>query len=381
MYEKPSMRLRELIFRKKFHREFVALNGVSFSLAPGETLGLFGDNGAGKSTLLKILAGTLEPTAGTVNVHGRVTALLELGAGFHPEFTGRQNIYLNAALFGMTEEEIREKEEEIIAFSELGNFIDQPVKIYSSGMYVRLAFSIATSVDPDILIVDEALSVGDQHFQKKCIDRMVGFCSENKTILFCSHSIYHLRQLCKRGIWLHEGQIRSQGPIKETLDAYQDYIREGEARDKDCSKEVVKDVKEAADLIVYIKELWIEDSNGKRCQEVQTGDDVSLKMKIGAVKEGINGHVGLGIIRNDEMLCFGTTTQIDGLQEVRLDDGMEFCLKIPGMPLLPGTFMVLGLITDETGLHPYHMSRSDPFKVTTRKGYYGLTLMRHQWAY
>ncbi|OCC14274.1 Teichoic acid export ATP-binding protein TagH [Dissulfuribacter thermophilus] len=382
VYESPSQRLKEILFRKKLHKEFIALKGISFSMASGDVLGLFGDNGAGKSTLLKILAGALEPTSGTIKVNGRVTALLELGAGFHPEFTGRQNIYLNAALFGMTEEEIRAKEQDIIEFSELGDFIDQPVKIYSSGMYVRLAFSIATSVDPDILIVDEALSVGDQHFQKKCIERMMKFCEQNKTILFCSHSIYHLEQLCKTGIWLHRGEIRMKGPIKETLSAYQDYVREIEGANRDATQAVAQGkCPSTADLIVFIKDIWIEDLKGRRCSSVETGQHVILKMKIGAIKRGVKGHVGFGIIRNDETLMFGTTTHIDGIEEQPLEDGSEFSIEVPNFHLLPGTFKVLGLLTDESGLHPYHMARSESFKVRTEIGYYGVTVMEHKWQF
>ena len=381
IYDNPTLRLKEIIIRKKCHREFMALKGVSFSLIPGDTLGLFGDNGAGKSTLLKILAGTLAPTSGVFNVNGRVTALLELGAGFHPEFTGRQNIYLNAALFGMSEEEIRDREGDIIAFSELGDFIDQPVKTYSSGMYVRLAFSIATSIDPEVLIVDEALSVGDQHFQKKCIDRMIHFCEAKKTIVFCSHSIYHLQQLCKKGIWLHEGEIRMQGPIRDALDAYQDYVRELEGKNKGNTAEDKELARVAGhgDRIVCIDELWLENGKGKRASQASTGQDVRLRMRIRALKEGVKGHVGLGILRNDEMLCFGTTTLIDGKPAVEFYDGRDFCLHIDSMPLLPGSFMVYGLVTDEHGLHAYDISRSEPIKVSSDSGYYGITAMGHEW--
>ena len=175
VYRRPVDRLLEAVLRKPRHQLVTVLNDISFSIPPRSSLGIIGDNGAGKSTLLKILSGTLTPSRGNVRLGGRVAALLELGAGFHPEFSGRQNIYLNAALLGLPREEIRKREQEIIDFSEIEPYIDQPVKTYSSGMYLRLAFSIATSVDPDILIIDEALSVGDLAFQKKCIDRMNRF--------------------------------------------------------------------------------------------------------------------------------------------------------------------------------------------------------------
>ena len=175
VYLRPFDRLKEAILRKPCHDPVEALTDVSFEVPEGGTLGIIGENGAGKSTLLKILAGTAHPTSGRMVKRGRMAALLELGSGFHPEFSGRQNIYLNAALLGLKEKEIRDREKAIIAFSELENAIDRPVKTYSSGMYVRLAFSIATSVEPDVLIIDEALSVGDHRFQQKCVDRMMGF--------------------------------------------------------------------------------------------------------------------------------------------------------------------------------------------------------------
>jgi ABC-type polysaccharide/polyol phosphate transport system ATPase subunit len=172
LYAKPSDRLKEVLLRRPKHLAFQSLKSVSFQVSKGESLGIIGDNGAGKSTLLKLLAGTLTPSCGDMDIHGRVAALLELGAGFHQEFTGRQNIYLNASLLGLSEAEIKAQEEAILDFAELGQFIDRPIKTYSSGMVVRLAFSIATSVDPDVLVIDEALSVGDQYFQKKSLDRM-----------------------------------------------------------------------------------------------------------------------------------------------------------------------------------------------------------------
>ncbi len=207
LYRRPIDRLKEAVLRRPFHQPFESLKDVSFVVPSGAGMGVIGENGAGKSTLLKMLAGTLTPTSGEVVKRGRTAALLELGAGFHPEFTGRQNIYLNAALLGLTDLEIREKEKEIVDFAELGQFIDRPLKIYSSGMKVRLAFSVATTVNPDILIVDEALSVGDQRFQEKCVDRIVKFRTQGKTILVCSHSMYMINELCSRTMWLANGRV------------------------------------------------------------------------------------------------------------------------------------------------------------------------------
>ena len=221
IYSKPSDRLKEIILRKPLYKYFTALDNISFNISHGEKIGIVGDNGAGKSTLLKILAKTLTPTSGSIKINGNVAALLELGAGFHPEFTGRQNIYINASLLGLSPKQIANIEEAIIEFSELGDFIDMPVKTYSSGMFMRLAFSIATSVNPDILIIDEALSVGDQRFQKKCIDRMINFKETGKTILFCSHNMYQVGILCNKALWLKDRKIQQFSEVDKVIKNYE----------------------------------------------------------------------------------------------------------------------------------------------------------------
>ncbi|OUT95664.1 MAG: hypothetical protein CBB92_11255, partial [Flammeovirgaceae bacterium TMED32] len=223
IYRRPQDRLLELLLRKPKHKVFHVLNDISFAIEEGKSLGIVGINGAGKSTLLKILAGTLQATNGNFELVGQVAALLELGAGFHPEFSGRRNIHLNASLLGVPTENIIELENDIIEFSELKQFIDQPVKTYSSGMYVRLAFSIATMVRPDILIIDEALSVGDLTFQKKCIQRMNEFKEQNKTLIFCSHSMFHVQELCEMAIWLDKGQIKEIGDSEQVVGHYEDF--------------------------------------------------------------------------------------------------------------------------------------------------------------
>ncbi|MBW1943778.1 MAG: ABC transporter ATP-binding protein, partial [Deltaproteobacteria bacterium] len=231
VYRKPFDRLKEALTRRPCHELVEALCDVSFRVPAGKTLGIIGENGAGKSTLLKILAGTVRPSLGSVVKQGRVAALLELGSGFHPEFSGRQNIYLNAALLGLEEKEIRERENSIIEFSGLEDVIDRPVKTYSTGMYMRLGFSIATSVDPEVLIVDEALSVGDQRFQQKCVDRMIGFSKSSKTIIICSHSMYLINELCASTIWLCDGRVRSYGETAGVISQYMAYLKGGDGKE------------------------------------------------------------------------------------------------------------------------------------------------------
>jgi lipopolysaccharide transport system ATP-binding protein len=226
LYNQPSDRLKQFLWRgrRQYFREFWALRDVSFEVGKGEVLGIIGRNGAGKSTLLQLLCGTLTPTSGSVEVNGRIAALLELGAGFNPEFTGRENVFMSAAILGLSPKEIEEHYEEIVDFSGIRDFIDQPVKTYSSGMYVRLAFSVATSVDPDILIVDEALSVGDGEFARKSFDRIRAMKEAGKTILFCSHSLYQVEAFCNRAIWLNEGKIEQIGTPAQAVVAYNNYV-------------------------------------------------------------------------------------------------------------------------------------------------------------
>jgi len=221
IYAKPQDRLKQALWRgrRKFFHEFWALQDISFEVQVGETVGIIGRNGSGKSTLLQILCGTLTPTAGEMSLRGRVAALLELGAGFNPEFTGRENAKLNAALLGLTARQIEERLDDILAFADIGEFIDQPVKTYSSGMFVRLGFAVIAHVDADILIIDEALAVGDGFFTQKCM-RFLRRFRERGTLLFVSHDTSAVINLCERAIWLDRGQIQQQGPAKDTCEAY-----------------------------------------------------------------------------------------------------------------------------------------------------------------
>lgn len=220
-YDKPSTLKERLIFwnHKKAETRTV-LENINLDIKKGETVALIGVNGSGKSTLLKLMTKIIYPTSGSVTTCGKLTSLLELGAGFHPDFTGRENIYFNAAIFGLTRKEIDKRLDEIIAFSELEEFIDNPVRTYSSGQYMRLAFSIAINVDADILLIDEILAVGDQHFQDKCFKKLEELRDSDKTIVIVSHALGSIEKLCKRGIWIHEGKVMKDGKIKTVIEDY-----------------------------------------------------------------------------------------------------------------------------------------------------------------
>ena len=220
-YDKPSTLKERLVFwNKKKENSRIVLKNINLTIKKGETVALIGTNGSGKSTLLKLMTKIIYPSKGKLTTNGKLTSLLELGAGFHPDFTGRENIYFNASIFGLTKEEIEKRVDEIIEFSELGEFIDSPVRTYSSGMYMRLAFSVAINVDADILLIDEILAVGDQHFQDKCFAKLTELKESDKTIVIVTHSLEQVRKLCTRAIWIYEGEVRLDGKPDKVVDEY-----------------------------------------------------------------------------------------------------------------------------------------------------------------
>ena len=245
LYDKPSDRLKESLglSRKKKYREHYALRDVNFDINEGECVGIIGTNGSGKSTILKIITGVLSPTEGEVKVNGRISALLELGAGFNMEYTGLENIYLNGTMIGFTKEEIDARLDDILSFADIGDFIHQPVKMYSSGMFVRLAFAVAINIDPEILIVDEALSVGDVFFQAKCYHKFEEFKNQGKTILIVSHDLSSISKYCDKVVLLNKGQMLDEGNPKEMVDMYkqllvnQDPVKQGEEEAPSSRKE------------------------------------------------------------------------------------------------------------------------------------------------
>jgi ABC-type polysaccharide/polyol phosphate transport system ATPase subunit len=220
-YDKPTTLKERLVFwNKKKESERKVLDNINLTIKKGETVALIGVNGSGKSTLLKLMTKIIYPSSGSIKTSGKLTSLLELGAGFHPDFTGRENIYFNASIFGLTRNEINKRIDDIIAFSELGDFIDSPVRTYSSGMYMRLAFSVAINVDAEILLIDEILAVGDMHFQDKCFKKLEELKNSDKTIVIVTHSLESVKKLCSRAVWLNDGKIRLDGNINEVIDEY-----------------------------------------------------------------------------------------------------------------------------------------------------------------
>jgi lipopolysaccharide transport system ATP-binding protein len=341
IYEHPGDRLKESLTRGRWkrHRAFWALSDVSFEIEAGTTTGIIGPNGSGKSTLLQIITGTLEPTHGSVHHEGRIAALLELGAGFNPEFTGLENVFLNAALMGFSKSETQARLPEIERFAEIGNFLDQPVKTYSSGMYIRLAFAIAVSADPEILIVDEALSVGDAVFQQRCLRRIKEMQEKGATILFVSHDAHAIRALCGRAILLNSGRMEADDAPAKVLNRYQKLImsreaayeatqaasiREGETGESawaDEPRAPLRYTYRHGDKSAEILSVDLMDATHRPVEIVETGESLLLRVRA-RINTDVDDLVCGFLIRNRLGIhVYGTNTDIQQADFGRLRCG------------------------------------------------------------
>lgn len=378
IFQGPRARLQEVLWGGGRHHVVEALKDIGFSVMPGEAFGIVGDNGAGKSTLLKILSGTAVATRGEVEVSGRLAALLELGAGFHPEFTGRENIYFSGAVMGLSREEVRRQEESIIEFSELGDFIDEPVKTYSSGMYVRLGFAVATGFDFSVLLVDEALSVGDQRFQKKCTDRILDFRRQGKTILFCSHNLYHVRTLCDRAIWLHRGETRSLGTARRVVDEYRAFteVKTPPSAGADATSGP------APGRVCWVVSASVQDLSGRRVSELRSGESFRLEL-VGRFSEDFIGRPALGasIVHGDGTAIYTVVSSMEGFDLNPVGDELyRAYLVFDECPLLSGRYSVHAYATDQNHLKAYDIARDvASFTVVNDRLDQGLVRLRHRW--
>jgi len=354
---------------------FSAIQDVSFDVVKGESMGLVGVNGAGKSTLLKIVAGVANPTSGSVQVRGRVGALLELGAGFHPEYTGRENIFLACALAGLSQRETLERLDSILAFADIGPHIEQPIKHYSSGMIVRLGFAIATAMAPDILITDEVLAVGDESFQKKCSSWMERYLSDGGTLLLCSHSMYHIQKLCAHAAWIHEGRVRMRG---DAADVTREYLAWHEEGDRKRKTEIVVPAQPSADSIYQIRSM--------RLNRLDSADEVSVPLGGELVVSGTvyspDGRtpvVAVGIVRADGTPIFGTFSELRGFKPVRRSDGLfGYALRFHDLPLLPGHYVARSHAMDPEGMRLFdHVERR--FEIAGHSRQLGFSDLPHQW--
>ncbi len=350
-------------------RAFRALDAVSFDLAAGESLGIIGENGAGKSTLLKIVAGVITPTRGRVDVRGRISALLELGSGFHPEYSGLANIDLAAALLGLTPGEIAAKREAIVAFADIGEHIHDPIKHYSSGMVVRLGFAVATALRPDILITDEVLAVGDESFQKKCIAWMENYLTDGGTLLLCSHSMYHVQKLCRAALWLKDGRMVRYGPAGEVAQAYLAYHEEKSAR---TGQPIAPPLARQAGYYA-IQSLRLDPP-----ERVAAGATLVVAGEVYSPDDR-PPVVLVGLVRADGTPIYGIATEMDGVAPERIGaHRFAFLLTFPELPLLPGKYLVRAHALDPEGVRLFD-NVEQAFVVEGASRELGFVRIAHGW--
>ena len=380
LYDSGADRLRELLFRRKRHRDFEALKDISFDLLSGKSLGIIGENGAGKSTLLKIVAGTTHPTSGSVERRGVVASILELGMGFHPEFTGRENARLNAALLGLTGAEIRARLPQIRDFAELGEFFDRPVRTYSSGMSLRLAFAVATHANADVLIVDEALAVGDGYFQKKSIDRITEFQNRGGTLLFCSHALYYVALLCDRAIWLRRGEVAAQGSALSVVRSYEAFLQEKERKLADPERPGIPAAGANGRRPALFTEVFVHDGSGYPRAEFGAGETVAVDLTFETEDPSLAFHLRVGADREDGVQAFAVDTRSEPWAPLTGRRQYLVRLLFPEIPIAQGEFRLYAFLGDETALHLHDLRVLRPgFTVVAADYAVGLLKPRHFW--
>ncbi len=372
VYARPVDRLLEGILRRPRHTPFHALQGINFELPRGEGLGIIGENGAGKSTLLKILAGITAPTSGEVRLSGSVASILELGSAFHGELTGRQNITLNAAMFGLDRDQVVERTPGIIEFSELGRFIDQPVKTYSTGMVMRLGFAIAVQVAPEVLIIDEALSVGDGYFQKKCMVHLKSYVDSGGTLLICSHAMYYISAFCKRALWLRNGRTEALGPTQQVVPRYEAFL---DAK-SDHGEEAPEIVEAAPSAPARIDEVRFRTGTTYR-----HGGPLELEIRWSCDNPEMAFHLCVGLNRPDEVEVASFLSSRSGAGPWTGRTRHTVRLEISELPLVKNTFKLYVFLLAEDALH-IHDTRilEDAFTVEYDEYPFGIVKIPHRWS-
>lgn len=402
--KRSTLKDKVLNLGKQVVKEDWILKNINLEIEKGQAVGLIGRNGSGKSTLLKIMTKILYPDKGTLGVIGRVSSLLELGAGFHPEFTGVENIYMNASILGLSKKEIDSKLKEIISFSELGEYINQPVRIYSSGMYMRLAFSVAISVDPEILLIDEVLAVGDSAFQNKCIEKIKELKGKGKTIVIVTHDNSMVEKICDRAVWLQNGEITADGSPREIIMEYMSFLSNEEnerliAIQEQANNESISEVKDQiiqapdntisensinkrhGNKKVEITHVWFSDHHNKMKKNFNTGDSmiINIEYKINQKSESV--IFGVGFKTSDNIYCYGTNTHIDrssiNLDDLPVDGSLQF--KISKLLLLPGVYNLDVAVHHENG-EPYdYLTQAYSFQVSSDLNDVGVVRLEHSW--
>jgi ABC-type polysaccharide/polyol phosphate transport system ATPase subunit len=379
---------------------FTALDGVSFEVPRGCTFGVIGENGSGKSTLLKLLAGITKPTRGTLSVDGRVSALIELGAGFHPEISGRENVAINGIMLGLTRREIEALFDEIVAFAELERFIDAPVKTYSSGMYARLGFAVAIHVDPDVLLIDEVLAVGDEAFTRKCLDKIGEFRRRGKTILIVTHSLGLVERMCDDALWLRGGSVADRGDPKRVVDAYLTYVAGGEdalmAREQGLSAAPPEPPPQGppgdaarhgyqegrwGSREIEITDVRLLDDRGRERHVYVPGESLTVAFRFRAEEEIDDFVFGVGLFAADGVCVYGTNTHIEDFQPKSVKGEGEASLVLGDLRLIEGTYL-LDVAAHKRDGTPYDYHRGlHSFRVKSRVKDVGVYRPEHRWVF
>jgi ABC-type polysaccharide/polyol phosphate transport system ATPase subunit len=385
---------------------FPALKNVSFKVAKGSTFGVMGRNGSGKSTALKLVAGITKPTSGTVEVDGRISALIELGAGFHPEISGRENVFINGIMLGLSKREIQARFDEIVDFAELREFIDAPVKTYSSGMYMRLGFAVAINVDPDVLLVDEVLAVGDEGFTHKCLDKFGEFRRRGKTILLVTHSLNLIERFCDDAVWLDAGEKLAEGDPKRVIGAYLTAVEATEEQllAATTARAVHEAAEQPADVAapaaegpgenmfqategrwgsreVEIVQVAFLDHDGQASFVFHTGDAMSIRLRVRAAHPTDDFVFGIGLFNSDGVCCYGTNTYLEEMNPQRLAGEADVTFAIDGLDLVEGTYKLDVAVHKRDGF-PYDYHRLlYTFRVKSRTQDVGIYRPRHRWTF
>lgn len=363
--------------------EFWALQNISFEIKKGEVIGLIGSNGAGKSTALKLLAGIIKPNQGEVQIKGRLSALIEVTAGFHPELTGRENVYLNGTIIGMRKKEIDQKFDEIVEFSGISEFIDTPVKRYSSGMYSRLGFSIASHMEPDILLVDEVLSVGDISFQAKCAQKMRELLNSGTTIILVSHNLTLVQNLCKRVIFLDKGEIRKEGSPEEVIPYYENIVykkREEEIKNQAATSDYKVKIKEEPPVVISKVDFYGEGDKPKG--NFRIGEQISVEVQFESKALIDNPVFSLDIIRADDILCCSSNTKENGSIISKIEGKGNINIHLGNINLAPGIYIAKISILDKDMIYTYTMRKRDIFRIELddkHKQAMGIFLPKVEW--
>ena len=368
---------------EKASKDFWALRDISFEVAEGESFGIIGHNGSGKSTLLKLITGIYTPTSGTFKTRGRISALIEVGAGFHPDLTGRENVYMNGSVLGLKKREIDKKFDDIVAFAELEQFIDTPVKRYSSGMYMRLGFAVAAHVDPDIVLVDEVLAVGDESFQRKCMNKMLELRQNGKTILFISHAMPAVTQLCNTVMLLSHGKQIGVGDPLELISIYRTMSALDNSHRMDGASPSALPTREAE-----ILEVRLLDQQGFTCDQIASGDGVTVEITCRVHMSIAKPVFGMSIFREDGLQVYGFNTQYDNVDVQPLDIGERtYRVTFPSLPLISGQYFISTDITHTdnhtSGVFPIIDVRDKVLclEVRNRTRNIGLVDLPHTWQF